>query len=422
MIRIDDNIALSFHSFCNTEISDDDSWLAKNLHELDQIAAKPTASASINSRESGIGSCDSSVDKPESNRTNSNQGEGLRSPGTKLNLFKVPETPNKPNLIKPPTTNSIQFFSTPKTVTRQRSMNQSLNFENLSPIRSNCIDNNLINLKADNKRALNDSLSEDASAVSKRRNGKVLFKSVDENRPVGAAIELNKAIKPSKVARTEDSFDDSFDQILSQLDDKAILTEPNRPKIVPVKTQPVRTQPVGMQPVGMQPSRAQPSATQPTRMQSIVANNQFEVFDEDDSFDNLLSQLDNQTLMKLPEVNAQTGRATANQLNVHLNSQLHRQTNQMGGRIDNQRNNQMNNQIRSQPANKTSVPMRLNQPMRPISSQMGSQTGRPINQVNGSTIQTRALNSQTNRVNSLANQAYPPGGAFRYSVNSQILN
>lgn len=396
----------------------------KALDELQKNATKPTASvqpASSNSGESGLGSSDSS----ESD-LNGERAAALQSPSTRSSQFKIPETPIKSSnhpgnqlMRTPKATNSVQFFSTPKMVARQRPMN----FENLSPIKSNSTsDNSLVNIRPDNKRAFNDSQGEDGA--SKRRNGKVLFaKSVDENRqttaveakPMGKASQTayktsnaaynanNAALKPNNAAfkannaacnrKEEELIDDSFDQILSQMDDKAIMSKAPVP-----------------------PAAA---ATQ----------NEFDDFDDEDSFDNLLSQMDDKTLLK--GKSPWTGRAAGNQFNVHVNHQLYRQAVPMS--------NQMSGQMGGQTGGQTGGQMRGTQMSNQTGRQTASQAGRPVNKPANVPVESRAdaLKGPPNRTNEpaksqpnpMSHQANGQPGApvnrapvFRYSTYTQSLD
>lgn len=126
--------------------------------------------------------------------------------------FKIPETPAK-NSIKSLALNvsSNQFNSTPKTLSRQSSkINQSLSFEDISPIKA--VESCFVNLKQESKRQLEESVNHDNS--SKKR--KVLF---------GQKPKVNDDLMME---------DDSFDQFLSQIDDKVLIGAKSSSNVKPV--------------------------------------------------------------------------------------------------------------------------------------------------------------------------------------------
>lgn len=184
----------------------DDWTLSDSPEELQKIENMIYSSKQTKynvSKESGISSCNSIDLKKQTISPLVVDNHSKLS--SDRNQFKIPETPIK-KLGKLGTSKldtSVQFFSTPKVISRQQNkINQTLNFKGISPIKGSCNENSLINVKSENKRQLNDSVDQE-SLTNKKRNGKVLF-----------------------VEKPKDEFefeDDSFDVLCSQLDDKELL-------------------------------------------------------------------------------------------------------------------------------------------------------------------------------------------------------
>lgn len=181
-----------------------DDWTLSDAapEELNKIERmiNPSKAKDDLSKESGIGSCNSIDLKKQTINSLIVDNSKLSS----QDQFKIPETPIKKlgKLNKSKLDTSIQFFSTPKVISRQQS--KTLNFKGISPIKGSCNENSLINIKSENKRQLNESVDQD-SLMNKKRNNKVLFQKKDEEK---------------------DDFefdDDSFDVLCSQFDDKELL-------------------------------------------------------------------------------------------------------------------------------------------------------------------------------------------------------
>jgi len=272
------------------ELLDNTPAIEDNDNELNQLNRQTTKHTSDQSKESGVISyCSTTDDSNKPSSVSPCSQEKLKS-----NDFKIPETPAK-GLIKSnnqPNT-ARQFNSTPKLISRQLSrLNQSLHFEDISPIKGN--DNCLVNVNQEGKRPFNDSMNEESTS-NKKRNGKILF-----------PIQTSTAKQMQKHDDFDDLIDDSFDMVLSQLDDKAIsngilLTKNNK------------------QP----PFKNNPPPIKQVKIEQNCKSDPEELFD--DSLDVLLSQIDDKFLTNGMQLNINS---TNQKLPIRNNNQLPQRANQ----------------------------------------------------------------------------------------------
>ena len=198
--------------------------MLKSNELLNELERK-IKSSTDQSKESGVGSCNSL----DLNKQSASPMIVGGSQEDRSNHFKIPETPAKASTRLSSFSVSTQFNSTPKVVSRQSNkLNQSLHFEDISPIKGN--DSCFVNIRQESKRALNDSINLD-NASCKKRNGKILF-----GTPVRQQQSNNQQTNKHTNCSPSDDFDtdlveDSFDMILSQVDDKLLSTNTQQPRL-----------------------------------------------------------------------------------------------------------------------------------------------------------------------------------------------